>query len=223
MDKLKKSRATYGTTIEVKRCTNNQAKETFEMYANVINEFKPTPVRYQGDWLDIENEYNSMNGSLFLIATTRKNRFFNKTEVVVGCMGVKRYGKIAILKHVAVAPKYQGQDFKIHFCNPPFEDYELCQCNIAKFMLETLEQFCKNQKLSTIIIGTDSYYPSGLKFYAKRDYRMLTENQITENTDIFNAYQDYKDVDDTWLIKTLPEIKPKTSQQSITEPERKEK
>ncbi|WP_162930789.1 hypothetical protein [Lactococcus allomyrinae] len=47
--------------IEVKRCTNDKSKEAFEMYAKVINEFKPTPVRYRGDWLDIEKNYDIDN------------------------------------------------------------------------------------------------------------------------------------------------------------------
>ena len=192
--------------IKVKRCFNDKSKETFEMYANVINKFKPTPVRYRGDWLDIENEYEPEKDSLFLIATTRKNRFFNKTEVVVGCMGVKRYGKIAILKHVAVAPKYQGHKFECHYYNVFHERHE-DQYNIAKFMLEELEKFCSRRHITTLIIGTDSYYLSGLKFYAKNGYQTLSEVQINENADIFQAYQDYKDVDDTWLYKELSDKK----------------
>ena len=188
--------------IKVKRCTNDKANETFEMYANVINQFKPTPVHYQGDWLDIENEYDPMKDSLFLIATTINPRFSFKTEVVVGCMGVKRYGKIAILKHVAVASKYQGLNFECHYDNALHERHEE-QYKIAKFMLEELEKFCARRHLTTLIIGTDSYYPSGLRFYDKNGYQTLSESQINDNADIFQAYQDYKDVDDTWLFKTI--------------------
>lgn len=187
--------------IEVKPCTNEQAKETFDMYERVINAFKPTPVRYQGDWLNIEEDYSPKKSSIFLIATKPKSPSIDREEIV-GCMGVKRYGKIAILKHVAVESIYQGIKVEIHFNNGQSVRYEK-HYNIAKFILEELEKFCISQGIGTLIIGTDSYYPSGLKFYEKNNYSPLEESHILDHPDIYCAYQDYKDVDDTWLIKKL--------------------
>ncbi|USI68936.1 hypothetical protein QR692_04115 [Lactococcus petauri] len=189
--------------IEVKTCTDEQSKDTFDMYAKVINIFKPIPVHYRGDWLSIEESYDPAEGSLFLIATDSKSKNSSvKKEEILGCMGVKRYGEIAILKHVAVDLRYQGTEVEIQFNNERVKRYEK-QYNIAKFLLEELEKFCISQGIGTLIIGTDSYYPSGLKFYEKNNYSPLEESHILDHPDIYCAYQDYKDIDDTWLIKKL--------------------
>lgn len=144
--------------ISIEQYQDNYKTQIINLILNIqITEFGiPISLKDQPDLEAIPQFYQQGNGQFWIALLNNK---------VVGTLGLIDIGNQQVAcRKMFVNQKYRGKEI-----------------GIAKSLIETAIDWCKNRQVNEIYLGTTSSYHAAHRFYEKNRFREIQKSELPQN------------------------------------------